>query len=45
MCKSEIIEKVASIFHEKWRENRLMDNGKYDPMVEKSKDKEWNLKH
>ena len=45
MCKSEIIEKVASIFHEKWRENRLMNNGKYDPMVEKSKDKEWNLKH
>ena len=43
MDKSDIIEKVASIFHEKWRENRLIDNGK--SMLEKSEDKEWNMKH
>ena len=45
MDKSEIIQKVASVFHEKWRENRLMNNEKYKPMIEKSEDKEWNMKH
>lgn len=40
MDKSEIIQKVASIFHEKWREARL-----YKPMIEKSEDKEWNMEH
>lgn len=45
MDKSDIIEKVASMFHEKWRENRLIDNGKYKPMIEKSEDKEWNMEH
>jgi len=45
MDKSEIIEKVASAFHEKWRENRLIHNGKYKPMIEKSEDEEWNMKH
>ena len=45
MDKSDIIEKVASVFHEKWRENRLMNNEKYKPMIEKSEDKEWNVKH
>jgi len=40
MDKSEIIQKVASIFHEKWRESRS-----YKPMIEKSEDKEWNMKH
>ena len=45
MDKSEIIERVASVFHEKWRENRLIGNGKYKPMIEKSDDKEWNKKH
>ena len=45
MDKSDIIQKVASIFHEKWRENRLMDNGKYKPMIEKSEDEEWTKLH
>ena len=45
MNKTEIIEKVSSIFHEKWRENRLIYNWKYKPMIEKSEDKEWNMKH
>jgi hypothetical protein len=45
MDKSGIIEKVASVFHEKWRENRLIGNGKYKPMIEKSEDKKWNMKH
>ena len=45
MNKSEIMKKVASVFHEKWRENRLMNNEKYKPMIEKSEDKEWNMKH
>ena len=42
MDKSEIIERVASGFHEKWRENRLQNDGKYKPMIEKSEDEEWN---
>ena len=45
MNKSEIIEKVASAFHEKWRENRLIEDGKYEPMIEKSEDEVWNMKH
>ena len=45
MNKSEIIKKVASAFHEKWRENRLQSDGKYRPMIEKSQDEEWNIKH
>lgn len=40
MEKSEIIQKIASVFHEKWRESRL-----YKPMIEKSDDKEWNIEH
>jgi len=40
MDKSGIIEKVASTFHERWKEARL-----YKPMLEKSGDKEWNMKH
>ena len=39
MDKSEIIKKVASSFHDKWRENRL-----YKPMIEKSEDEEWTKK-
>lgn len=40
MDKWEIIGKVALIFHEKWRKNRL-----YKPMLEKSKDDEWTKLH
>ena len=40
MDKSDIIERVASVFHEKWRDARL-----YKSMIEKSEDKEWNMKH
>ena len=40
MKKSEIIQKIASVFHEKWRESRL-----YKSMIEKSDDKEWNIEH
>ena len=45
MNKSEILKKVSSAFHEKWRENRLQSDGKYRPMIEKSQDEEWNIKH
>ena len=45
MDKSDIIERVASVFHEKRRENRLMDNGRYRSMIEKSEDEIWNIKH
>ena len=45
MDKSLVIENVASVFHEKWRENRLQSDGTYKPMIEKSEDKEWNIKH
>ena len=42
--KSEIIQKLASIFHENWREAKL-EGGKYKPMIEKSEDEEWNENH
>ena len=45
MDKSEIIKKVASIFHEKWRENRKQSDGKYKSMIEKFEDEEWTKKH
>ena len=45
MNKSEIIKNVASAFHEEWRKNRQMDNGKYKPMIEKSEDEERTIKH
>ena len=38
--ESEIIKKIASAFHEKWRKDRL-----YKPMIEKSEDKDWTKKH
>ena len=41
----KIIQKLASNFHEKWRENRLNGDGIYIPMIEKSEDKEWNIKN
>lgn len=42
--KSEIIQKLASIFHENWRESRAED-GKYKPMIEKSEDSQWTESH
>ena len=45
MDKSLVIHEVASVFHEKWRENRLQKDGTYKSMIEKSEDKEWNIKH
>ena len=43
--KSEIIQEVASTFHEEWRKNRLQKDGTYLPMVEKSEDEVWTRKH
>ena len=43
MNKSEIIQKVASVFHEKWRENRLQKDGNYKSMIEKSEDEDRNI--
>jgi len=43
--KSEIIQKVASTFHEEWRKNRLQEDWTYKPMIEKSKDKTWTKIH
>jgi hypothetical protein len=40
-----IIEKIASIFHENWRKSRLNMDGKYKPMIEKAEDREWVRKH
>ena len=40
MDKSEVIKKVASTFHDKWRENRL-----YKSMIEKSGDEDWTKRH
>ena len=43
--KSEIIQKVASTFHEEWRKNRLQDDWTYKPMIEKSQDEIRTKKH
>lgn len=43
--KSEIIQKVASAFHEEWRKNRLQKDGSYLPMIEKSEDEAWTKEH
>lgn len=43
--KSEIIQKVASTFHEERRKNRLQDNWTYKPMIEKSEDETWTKEH
>ena len=40
MYKSEIIEEIASAFHDEWREKRL-----YKSMIEKSEDEDWTKKH
>jgi hypothetical protein len=45
MDKTKIIKMVASIFHEEWRKNRLQNDSKYEPMIEKSEDKERNNKY
>lgn len=43
--KSEIIQEVASTFHEEWRKNRIQSDWTYMPMIEKSKDEIRNKKH
>lgn len=43
--KSEIIQEVASTFHEEWRKNRLQDDWTYKPMIEKSEDEKRTEKH
>ena len=43
--KSEIIQKVASTFHEEWRKNRLQDDWTYKPMIEKSEDEKRTKEH
>ena len=43
--KSEIIQEVASTFHEKWRKNRLQSDWRYIPMIEKSNDEKRNEEH
>ena len=43
--KSEIIQKVASTFHEEWRKNRLQDDWTYKPMIEKSEDEKRTEQH
>ncbi len=45
MDKYEIIQKIASVFHEEWRKNRLEKDDSYKPMIEKSEDEERNLIH
>lgn len=43
--KSEIIQKVASTFHEEWRKNRLQEDWTYKPMIEKSEDEARTKEH
>ncbi len=40
-----MVKNVAFLFHEKWKENRLQNDGNYKPMIEKSEDEVWNKKH
>jgi len=43
--KFEIIQKVASTFHDEWRKNRLQDNWTYKPMIEKAEDETRTKEH
>ena len=43
--KSEIIQKVASTFHEEWKKNRLQSDWTYKPMIEKSEDEKRTKEH
>ena len=43
--KSEIIQEVASTFHEEWRKNRLQSDWTYKPMIEKSEDEKRTEQH
>ena len=43
--KSEIIQEVASTFHEEWRKNRLQSDWTYKPMTEKSEDEKRTEQH
>jgi len=43
--KFEIIQKVASTFHEEWRKNRLQSDWTYKPMIEKSEDEARIKRH
>lgn len=43
--ESEIIQKVASTFHEQWRKNRIQSDWTYKPVIEKSEDEKRNREH
>lgn len=43
--KEKIIQLLALIFHENWRESMLQSNWIYKSRMEKSEDEEWTRKH
>lgn len=36
---------LAGVFHENWRETRLLPDGSYDPRMKQTTDQEWASKH
>jgi hypothetical protein len=41
----DIIQKVASIFHENRRRSKLQKDGTYESVLEKSSDENWTNRH
>ena len=41
----DIIQRVASIFHENWRSSKLHKDGTYESVIEESSDEDWINKH
>lgn len=39
--RNERTRKLAGVFHEKWRETRLLPDGSYDPRWKSTEDSEW----
>ena len=39
--KQELIMRLASVLHEKWRSNRLLPDGTYEPRLKNTTDKYW----
>lgn len=42
---NEEVTRLASQFHEQWRESRLLENGGFEPRVKDTNDSEWSVAH
>lgn len=41
----DVIQKIASIFHENWRNSKLQKDGTYESVIEESSDEDWINRH